>query len=83
MSQEIYKRELGLGEVLKESFKHFIENLELFFILTLILYIPLNLFFRFFIIEKLTTDLFGSSTLFLPLLFIILSMYFLKISAKK
>lgn len=47
MTQEIYKKQFSIGKILQESWKRFTENFQLILIITLIVYIPINIILSF------------------------------------
>lgn len=47
MKQEIYKKHFSIGRILSESWKRFTENFQLILIITLIVYIPVNIILSF------------------------------------
>lgn len=47
MTQEIYKNQFSIGKILSESWKRFTENFQLILIITLIVYIPINIILSF------------------------------------
>ena len=47
MTQEIYQKQFSIGKILSESWKRFTENFQLILIITLIVYIPINIILAF------------------------------------
>ena len=43
MTQEIYQKQFSIGRILSESWKMFIENFQVILIITLVVYIPINI----------------------------------------
>lgn len=52
MTQEIYQKQFSIGKILSESWKKFTENFQLILIITLIVYIPINIILVFVPIEE-------------------------------
>ena len=47
MKQEIYKKQFSIGKIFSESWKHFTENFQSILMITLIVYIPINMILFF------------------------------------
>ncbi len=47
MTQKIYQKQFSISEIFSESWKRFIENFRLILIITLIVYIPINILLAF------------------------------------
>lgn len=43
MNKEIYQKQFGIGRILSESWKYFTENFKLILLITLIIYIPIDI----------------------------------------
>ncbi|QQG46128.1 MAG: hypothetical protein HYY55_04175 [Candidatus Niyogibacteria bacterium] len=53
MEQEIYNKEYTIGKILSESWKKFKENFQLILLITLVVYIPVNIILAFIPIDAL------------------------------
>jgi len=51
MEKEIYQKQFSIGEILSESWKRFTENFKLILIITLIIYVPINIILSLIPIE--------------------------------
>ncbi len=59
MNQEIYKKEYSIGQILSESWKKFIQKFQLILLVTLAIYIPINIILFFVPFDALLEQMGG------------------------